>query len=271
MVLSAEQVEAFGRDGFVAGSVVLGEERVEELRAELDRVIAERDRRDVAQPVQLGNLGGREDSPVWQVVDIWQASPAFREHLYEEQIVEEVAQLTGADQLRVWHDQIQYKPAHHGGVNGWHQDAPLWPPIEPPTQVTAWVALDEVDETNGCMRMVPGSHAWGDHMAWLGSLDGLDLPASFEDHQVSVELRPVRKGAVHYHHSLTWHASHANSSDRPRRAIAVHYMTGATRFAAQGGEHVMRPFITVADGEVVAGEHFPLVYGGSPVPPAERR
>lgn len=264
-MLSEEQVESFHKDGFVTGSVILSDQRVDELRAELDRVIGNRDRTDVAQPVRLANLSRVEESPVWQVVNIWEASPAFRDHLCEPQIVEEIAQLTDANRLRVWHDQIQYKPPFHGGVNNWHQDAPLWPPIEPMTQVTAWVALDEVDETNGCMRMVRGSHRWGDHMDRLHGLDSLELPSSFEGEDVSVSFRPVHKGGVHYHHCLTWHASHANSSARPRRAIAVHYMTGDTRFVASGGDHPMRAFVEVADGDVLEGEHFPLVYDGAPV------
>lgn len=39
----------------------------------------------------------------------------------------------------------------------WHQDAPYWPIVAPMTEVTAWVALDDADEDNGCMSMVPGS------------------------------------------------------------------------------------------------------------------
>jgi ectoine hydroxylase-related dioxygenase (phytanoyl-CoA dioxygenase family) len=40
---------------------------------------------------------------------------------------------------------------------------------------------------------------------------------------------PVRKGEVSFHHSMTWHGSHENRSDRPRRAIALHFMTGDAR------------------------------------------
>ncbi|HTT89652.1 MAG TPA: phytanoyl-CoA dioxygenase family protein [Acidimicrobiales bacterium] len=264
-MLSPEQTKAFARDGFVAGPVVLAADEVDELREELDRVIAEQDRAGVAQPVRVANLDD-EDNPVWQVVNIWQASPAYRRHLHRPAIVEDIAQLTGAGELRVWHDQIQYKPARHGGVNHWHQDAPLWPPIEPMTQVTAWVALDDVDESNGCMSMVRGSHLWGDQMERLDAISpGLDLPSTFEGQKVEISLRPVKKGQVHYHHSVTWHSSHGNRSDRPRRAIAVHYMTGETRHVAAGKDHPMRAYITVGDGERLTGDAFPLVYDGKPV------
>jgi hypothetical protein len=43
-------------------------------------------------------------------------------------------------------------------------------------------------------------------------------------------------------------------------------MTGETRHVASGGDHPMRPYITVADGDVLSGEAFPLVYDGRPVP-----
>ena len=84
------------------------------------------------------------------------------------------------------------------------------------------------------------------------------MPAHFEDNELEVELCPVPKGYVHYHHSLTWHGSHDNTSGNPRRAIAVHYMTGETQYDANGN-HVMKPFVTVNDGDKLAGDHFPLV------------
>jgi ectoine hydroxylase-related dioxygenase (phytanoyl-CoA dioxygenase family) len=142
----------------------------------------------------------------------------------------------------------------------WHQDAPLWPVIEPMGGVAAWIALDDVDESNGCMSMVPGSYHWGDNMALLSSLAGLDdLPREFEGHAVEAVPCPVRKGEVHYHHALTWHSSRKNKSARPRRAIACHYMLSGTRYVA-AGQHAMKPYITVGVGELLHGEYFPVVY-----------
>ena len=65
-----------------------------------------------------------EDHPIWQIVNIWQASEPFRQLIHHPKITKGLAQLTGAKELRIWHDQIQYKPAAIGGVNMWHQDAP---------------------------------------------------------------------------------------------------------------------------------------------------
>src|SRR4051812_3537363 len=148
-MLSPKQVAEFKRNGCLVGGKVIDEEDVEELCAELDRVIATHQaggfKEGDKQPVMIGNLGGKADSVVWQVVNIWEASPAFQRLLYLQPVVEALHQLTGKNDLQVWHDQIQFKPPKHGGINNWHQDAPYWPIIKPETPVTAWIALDDVD------------------------------------------------------------------------------------------------------------------------------
>ena len=94
-------------------------------------------------------------------------------------IVEEIGQLMSARELRVWHDQIQYKPPQVGGVNRWHQDSPLWGILTPKTsQVSAWVALDDANDSNGCMRMVRGSYHWGSQMPFFTRYPGHSYNAS---------------------------------------------------------------------------------------------
>ena len=91
---------------------------------------------------------------------------------------------------------------------------------------------------------------------------GDPLPDSYQGQPVYVVSCPVKKGHVHFHHSLTWHGSGANVSNRPRRAIALHFMTEETIYDASGN-HPMKPFITVADGAKMIGEAFPLVWAAS--------
>ncbi len=259
-MLSTEQIASFHARGFLNGGKLLNEATVALLQSEIARVIAERTRTDIPQPVLNRNLGKDETAPVWQIVNIWQASEAFKTVVTSPEISSAIAQLTGASELRIWHDQIQYKPAQVGGVNMWHQDAPYWPVLAPMTEVSAWIALDDVDEANGCMSMIPGSHTWGNKIDFLHTLANYAaMPEEFEGHKLERVLCPVKKGEVHFHHALTWHGSHANTSGRERRAIAIHYMTQDTRYVSSGN-HAMKPFISVSDGEKVVGDAFPLVY-----------
>ena len=286
-MLSAAQIREFDRNGCLIGGRVIDDAQVEELNRELDRVIATHEASGFAadddgagakKPVMISKWGDTPESIIWQIVNIWEASPAFERLLYLPPVALAISQLAHHGDIQIWHDQIQYKPPHHGGINNWHQDAPYWPVIKPETPVTAWIALDDVDESNGCMWMVPGSHKWGNHIKRLEKNPkenffdvGRDFspPPGSEIDRVDVIPWPVRRGEVSFHHSMTWHGSHENRSDRPRRAIALHFMTGDARFV-KSGQHPMKKFIELDDDAPMrdAGEHFPhVVRGGKAVPP----
>lgn len=275
-MLSPSQLEKFARDGFVRGSVLLDDDQVEILQRETLRVIDDRDNDQVKQPVRVANLSSNPEMPVWQIVNIWQASEPFQELLLNSILVEEVAQIMKAEmdahEIRLFHDQIQYKPAigasgKGGGVNMWHQDSPYWPILQPKNrQLTAWVALDDVDEENGCMSMVPGSQLWGNRIDVLHTLQGWEgMPTEWQGHEIRQVPCPVQRGQVHFHHPLTWHGSPSNRSNRPRRAVALHFMTEAAVFDTTGN-HPMKLFVHVAEGEKVEGDAFPLIWAQTRVP-----
>lgn len=284
--LSPEQVSAFRRDGFLNAGKLLSDAELDALGSDLDRIIATGpDGFAAGGPRPVAYRTFEEERPVWQILNVWEASPLFERLIYHPAIVAGISQLTGFADLQVWHDQVQYKPARAGGSTRWHQDAPLWPSIDPMTPVSAWLPFDDADVENGCMWMVPGSHRWGDRQQeYLRSQEhlrtaeefgrigeGFAPPADAEVREVAAVPRPVRRGEVHFHHSLTWHGSPENDSPRRRRALAIHYMTGEARFT--GRDHVMRPFIDLEAGEPMAkaGPHFPVVCrGGVPLPPPER-
>lgn len=262
-MLTTEQLEQYRRSGFVNGGPLLDDDTVAHLQEEVLRVIADRNNPAVPQPVLLRDLSTTPGLEVWQILNIWQASPAFRALAENPTLLELAVQLSGAKQLRIWHDQIIYKPQAAGGVLHWHQDSPLWDLLQPKhEQVTAWVALDDAEADNGCMYMVPGSHKWGDKMQAIHDMagQGYQLPETFEGQPLHFVMCPVRRGQVHFHSSLTWHGSGPNHSNRPRRAIGVHYMTEQTTNYAKG-DHLMAKWITVGDGEKMQGERFPQVWG----------
>ena len=261
-MLTAEQLEQYRRSGFVNAGPLLDDQPVETLQREVLRVIDDRDNPAAAQPVLLRDLSTIEGLAVWQIINIWEASPAFRALASHPHLLEMAAQLSGAKQLRIWHDQIIYKPKAAGGVLLWHQDSPLWDLLQPKDeQVTAWVALDDAEADNGCMYMVPGSHRWGDKLEALNVLrEQHPLPERFEGHDLHVIMCPVKKGQVHFHHPLTWHGSGTNYSSRPRRAIAIHYMTEKVTYD-DSGAHPMKPFVTVPAGAMLEGDSFPKVWG----------
>ena len=259
-MLTPGQISQFHSDGFLLGPRILTDSQIQILNSAVTRIISNRDQPVDSKPILLRNLSNSGQNPVWQIVNIWQASQPFAQLISSPTIAENLAQLTSAKQLRLFHDQIQYKPASTGGVNRWHQDLPYWPILTGGTQITAWIALDDADEQNGCMHMVQGSHFWGNHIEFLESLPSFDsMPHQFNGHEIKTKTCPVPSGHVHYHHSLTWHGSPANPTPRPRRAIALHFMNEQTLFHGLG-EHPMKPYVNVPNNTPITGDAFPLIW-----------
>ena len=88
--------------------------------------------------------------------------------------------------------------------------------------VTMWMALDDVDDSNGCMRVIPRTHKGEllDHVPSAENEERRGIEVN-EDEAVSGH---VPAGHAMMHHCLTVHGTRANLSDWPRRAIAITYM-----------------------------------------------
>jgi phytanoyl-CoA hydroxylase len=269
-MLSEAQIQEFQERGFVHGGPVLDERQADALRERLFAVI---EGRAAGKAEAVRDFHDGRQNSVIQIVNIWEADEQFHRHLYNPRICEMVLQLMGTDTLRVWHDQVQYKPPQIGGPTDWHQDHPYWPIIQPADLVSAWMALDDADVENGCMWMVPGSHKWGPHKGGTIGTDPQnftpmpDLSLLPPDAKVEQVPCPVRKGEVMFHHCLTWHGSPPNRSNRGRPGIAVHYMPGYTRYVPEGRSHLVEHNIEVAPGEVLQGKHFPTVWENGPLTP----
>jgi ectoine hydroxylase-related dioxygenase (phytanoyl-CoA dioxygenase family) len=121
------------------------------------------------------------------------------------------------------------KPAGDGRAVLWHQDAGYWP-LEPMRVVTLWLAVDPSTVTNGCLRVLPGSHHHGVHE--LRARDDVDSVFGSESAvevdeaaAVDVELAP---GDVEIHHPNLLHSSRPNCSDRRRCGLTIRYIPTST-------------------------------------------
>lgn len=122
-------------------------------------------------------------------------------------------------------DQIFMKPPRFGTAKPYHQDN-FYFRLDPADQaLTAWIALDDVDEDNGCLRYISGSHRGPvlPHVPVPGEPHNLvPEPAAID---LTLErLAPVGKGGVVFHHSKVLHTSHRNHSARWRRGYATHWV-----------------------------------------------
>ncbi|MEX0819022.1 MAG: phytanoyl-CoA dioxygenase family protein [Pirellulaceae bacterium] len=96
--------------------------------------------------------------------------------------------------------------------------------LRPANVATLWLALDTVDEENGCLRYVVGSHRHGvrphDATKVLGFSQGITDYGSDDVHREQTIL--LELGDLVVHHGETIHRAEPNrSSGRHRRAFAM--------------------------------------------------
>lgn len=207
--LSVSQVEGFNQDGFIRPIRLFSAEEIAEIREYFDRLLAD-----------VMAAGG----------DSYSISTAHLKYgrvydlLTHPRIVAVVKDVLGDDVVG-WGSHFFCKMPHDGKAVAWHQDASYWP-LTPTKAVTVWLAIDDADTGNACMRFIRGSHHFG-HVTYRPSTD--------DEHNVLTQTidnaeqygEPVndclQAGEASLHSDLLLHASDANDSDRRRCALTLRY------------------------------------------------
>lgn len=219
----SETAARFEQDGYLILDRNFFESEIAPVSEEIDRIIA----------------GERTYIPdrdlVWEPnQETRQLRNAFRLHLYNplfldfaksKKLTAILGELLGHP-LRLYGSQLFAKPARVGTIVPKHQDMPYWP-FDPPELITAWVALDDSNKENGCVRFFRGSHKLGmlPHTPSNVTGNSLGLIEHPEVNALPEDLIEVKRGSVVLHHSLTVHYSEPNLSDRARRGLVYVYMS----------------------------------------------
>ena len=127
----------------------------------------------------------------------------------------------------------------------WHQDTQYYGnPTRHLHVISVWIPLVDVDERNGCLQLLPGSHRWG---LLGGARDSERVVQMFED----VEQRgkpvvlPMRRGDALAFSNLTCHASTVNTTDEMRWSIDLRYVVPEA--AAARSDEERQGYATIYD------------------------
>ena len=206
--LSPAQLDEFNARGYLTGIRIFPDAEIVAVRRRFDALLQ-----------QVLADGG----------DSYSISSAHLTHadaydlLADNRIVNYVSDILGPDVVG-WGCHYFCKMPHDGKRVDWHQDATYWP-LTPSKTVTVWLAIDDADSDNACMRFVPGSHLRGplpfevadDESTVLNQkvigVDEFDPPVDNE----------LRAGEISLHSDLLLHGSEANDSDRRRCGLTLRY------------------------------------------------
>lgn len=312
-------IAAFRNDGFVRIRGALSKSHIDALRTAVDRQFAERGRsitsydfQDVAAQFWDGaarlDLGGatrfdmeryraavRQDTTARPLIDApisagvplgqffyeaagWRGHAEIRRAAFDSGLPEIAAALLDADYVNFWEDTTFVKTPGATQRTAFHQDKGYFQ-ISGEKCCVIWIALDDVDEENGALEYVRGSHLWGKEFAPnvffaqtpLPGAEGPRLP-DIEGNRDAYDIAPIAAevGDVIAHHVLTVHGAGGNrTAERNRRAISFRYCGDDIRYFEKPGAIPQAAIESASEeGAPLYSRDFPLVWP-RPFPGAE--
>ena len=215
LYLTPKQIEDFNQYGYLTGIQIFDADEILVYRHHFDGLLA-----------KVMSAGGGSYSILSAHLKYGKAYDL----LTHPRIIDYIRDLLG-DDIVAWGSHYFCKLPHDGKIVAWHQDASYWP-LTPSKTVTVWLAIDDADTENGCMRFLSGSHRFG-HLPYRISDPGehniLDQTVQeAEQHGTPVDIE-LKAGEISIHSDLLLHGSNFNHSNRRRCGLTLRYCTPDVR------------------------------------------
>ena len=209
--LSANQLKQYNDEGFISPIDIFSKNKASEIRKEIELI-------EEKIPEELNNSGRYNAHLI---------SPLLDEVTHDSNILDAVQTVIGKNIL-VCGTTLFIKNPNEKGFVSYHQDA-KYIGLKPYNWVTAWVAITDSNEHNGCMRMWPGSHK-----DELKNHDQLFNEDNLLTRGQTVNGVPIDKttpltlkaGQMSLHHPMVVHGSDLNKSNDRRIGFVVQSYIG---------------------------------------------
>lgn len=254
-VLSKDQIDAFWRDGYLMVDDAVTPAQLAGLKAEISAWVEAS--RAHSAPFGPPTVDGRPrfdmgtehtaaKPALRRINNPSDISDIYREVMLDARTVDMVADLIGPD-VRFHHCKINLKLSGARTEVNYHQDFAYTPHTNDDI-VTALLFLDDIDEANGCLTVVPGSHK-GPMLSLFEGDRFTGAVAADEEKQALAKSIPCvgRAGAVCLMHTKLLHGSAANSSDASRGLYICVYT------AADAVPIARNPMPSLNEGRIVRG------------------
>ena len=210
--LSSAQLKQYKDEGYVSPIDALSKDEALEIREEIELI-------EKKWPKELEGLGRNY---------IHLISPIFDKVSHNPKILDAVESIIGRDIL-ICGTTLFIKNPNEKGFVSFHQDA-KYIGLEPHNWVTAWIAVTDANEENGCMRMWSGSHKdeLKYHNQKFDENNLLTRGQTVENVPIK-ETTPVilKAGQMSLHHPTIVHGSGLNRSSDRRIGFVIQSYIGS--------------------------------------------
>jgi hypothetical protein len=210
--LSSNQIQEYNDKGYVAPIDVLTRDETIKIRKEIEFI-------EKKFPEEIENSGRYNAHLI---------SPLLDKVVHSSKILDAVESIIGKNIL-VCGTTLFIKNPNEKGFVSYHQDA-KYIGLEPHNWVTAWVAITNANEKNGCMRMWAGSHKDNlkNHNQKFNEGNLLTRGQTVENVPKN-EVKPLvlNAGQMSLHHPTLVHGSGLNKSNDRRIGFVVQSYIGS--------------------------------------------
>jgi len=209
--LSSNQLKQYEDEGFVSPINIFTKKKAKEIRNEIELI-------ENKIPGEL-EKSGRYNAHL--------ISPLLDEVTHNSKILDAVESIIGKNIL-VCGTTLFVKNPNEKGFVSYHQDA-KYIGLEPYNWVTAWVAITDSNENNGCMRMWSGSHEDNLKEHDQNFNEGNLLTRGQTVRNVPKEKTTpliLKAGQMSLHHPTVVHGSDLNKSDDRRIGFVIQSYIG---------------------------------------------
>ena len=220
-MLSQTQVDFYHENGYLTVDRVFSSSETADLQRVTEELVEKS--RSVTEHTNLYDLepGHTPDDPKVRRLK----SPIDHHDLYARTIrhdglLDIVAELIG-EWIRTNGNKLNMKSADYGSPVEWHQDWAFYPHTNDDV-LAVGVCIDEMNEANGALLVIPGSHKGPtyDHHQHGRFCGAVTDPDFTPENAVPLE---VPAGGISIHHVRTLHGSAPNYSGAPRRLLLFQY------------------------------------------------
>jgi ectoine hydroxylase-related dioxygenase (phytanoyl-CoA dioxygenase family) len=222
-MLSDRQVADYDQDGFLVIPNVISPEDIAELQAVTNEFV-ERSRlvTDHTEVFDLEPAHTAERPLVRRLKTPEKLHPTYARMVRHPKILAALEDLWGTG-VRYQTAKLNMKVAGYGSSLEWHQDWAFYPHTNEDLAVVG-IMIDDIDEDNGAMMILPGSHRGPveDHSYEGVFTGGIDPKSSSADFSKAVSVCG-KAGSISIHHVRAIHGGPANRSGRDRRYFLLQY------------------------------------------------
>lgn len=157
----------------------------------------------------------------------WHASLANLYKIISDSRISDVMQDLMGENLICWGSHFFCKEPYSREIVSWHQDISYWPMSESKT-ITVWLAIDDVDDSNASMKVIPKSHLHGQINFNKSNPSDNNVLNQIIKNAEDYGLPPVsinlKAGQIQVHSDLLVHGSGTNNSNKRRAGLTMRFV-----------------------------------------------